>query len=643
MIISNLTIGSKRSKVLFIFQAILIVSYFAVLTKGHEIGDKISSSDLDMVIGKDLNKISENNKADNKNIENININVDENKNKFDQPGPQSLSIFSKLKSTFASFMNLNNDKNQNKINGYDSNLYSFASMTTEQSQTNTKATFNCKTNPKLKNLVISTNSVPNSEDFNVDILRDCEVSEMWRSRSMALKSCESPKRAIEGEDNLRRAFRFSYIASQNPNQNADLTESSIIISKMSLEFPKSAAESTLTKSKLTLNPGDVHDIYLNYDCKYSEESSASRDNWYKLKVSLEFADGLSQSFEFIKVCNASYIESVDASHFIILSFIFLVAYLSTKDFLKSRFEVIIVEKYTEMRNPENLMLIGLVVSLILIFLAVTGFFASWTTFVIIILAPISIAMIGEALLKYNDTLTHLESRSYEIPFIGSISFLFSLCLGFGLILVSLYFYTENWLLNNLIAIALALITIRLFKFTNFKLILIMFSLRFLYDLVWSYYYSQYFSENFRLSNSSQNHLPIKFLCPEFAATPFNSCNFLPIADIILPGILCTYAKIFDESKGINLYFWASNASLAAGLILNMFVYYSYKLPLPSFLFSGPLMILAVVIIAHNKGHFHKFVEGFSSTLLENNLDKNIRKISFQQKMKSGIQYVPPKI
>jgi hypothetical protein len=296
-----------------------------------------------------------------------------------------------------------------------------------------------------------------------------------------------------------------------------------------------------------------------------------------------------------------------------------------------------------MRNPENLLLIGLVVSLILIFLGVIGYFAAWITLVIIILAPISIAMIGEALLKYHDTLTQLESRSYEIPFIGSISFLFSLCLGVGLLLVTLFFYTENWILNNLIAVALALITIRLVKFTNFKLILIMFSLRFFYDLIWSHYYSQYFSENFRLSNNSQNHLPIKFLCPEFAPTPFNSCNFLPIADIIMPGILCTYAKIFDESKGINLYFMVANASLIAGLFLNLFVYYSYKLPLPSFLFSGPLMILTIIVFAHNKGHLQKLVEGFSSTILENNLDKNIKKISFQQKMKSGVQYVPPKI
>lgn len=645
MLMPNLSIRKKRRNFLLIIQLFVIISYFALITKTQE-----THSNIDLFRNANKNEYSnELLESSVLSIEKLNkIDYESNSKEIESNkenlNPNYFSIFTKIKTNFASLIKtdikiLNTNKNTTNEN---TNLISFAA-TTQQIQSNPKSTLNCKSNPKLKSLVISTNLDPDSEDFSIEILRECEISEMWRSSNLALKSCESPKRAIEGEDNIRRAFRFSYLAPQNPSLNSNLTESSIIINKMSLEFPTSAAESTLTKSKLTINPGDVTDIYLNYDCKSSEESNTRGDNWYKLKVLLDFEEGQQQSFEFIKVCNASYIESVDASHFIIISFIFLVAYLSTKDFLKSKFEVIIVEKYTEMRNPENLLLIGLVVLLILIFLGATGSFASWTTFVVVILAPISIAMIGEALLKYNDTLTHLESRSYEIPFIGSISFLFSLCLGVGLVIVTIYFYTENWIFNNLIAIALALISIRLFKLTNFKLIMIMFSLRFLYDLIWSYYYSQYFSENFRLSNNSENHLPIKFLCPEFAATPFNSCNFLPIADIILPGILCTYAKIFDESKGLNVYFLAANASLAAGLIFNMFVYYSYKLPLPSFLFSGPVMIITMVVLAHNRSHLDKFVEGFSSTLLENNLDKNLKKISFQQKMKAEVQYIPPKI
>ncbi len=648
MLKSNISIGQKRSKFIQLIQLSVIISYFALITNNQEIQTNNNLSNHINPI-QDLTNISEKNSISSKKIDIIQeLNLNQNEDMKDNKNPNYLSVlqFMKANIPFLIRTEKNNIEENKNINKKDNNIISF---TTQQSQLNSKTTLNCKSNPKLNNLVISTNADADSDEFNIDILRECKISEMWLSRNIALKSCETPKRAIEGEDNVRRAFRFSYLAPQNPIQSADLTDSSIIINKMTLEFPKSAAESTLTKSKLTLNPGDVTDIYLNYDCKYSEESRSKigGDNWFKLKVTIEFADKQQQSFEFIKVCNASYIESVDFSHFIIISFIFLVAYLSTKDILKSKFEVLIVEKYTEIRNPENLLLIGLVVSLILILFGVTGNFSAWTKFVIIILAPISIAMIGEALLKYYDTLTHLESRSYEIPFLGSISFLFSLCLCIGLVLVSFYFFSENWILNNLIAIAIALITIRLFKFTNFKLILIMFSLRFLYDLIWSYYFSQYFSENFRLSNNSQFNLPIKFVCPEFSSSPFNSCNFLPIADIILPGILCTYAKIFDESKEINVYFFSSNASLAAGLVLNMFVYYSYRLPLPSFLFTGPVMILTVVVIAYNKGHFHKFVEGFSSTLLENRLDKNIKKISFQQKMKSGMsanqQYVPPKI
>jgi len=499
--------------------------------------------------------------------------------------------------------------------------------------------FNCDINPKYKALHILTNSHENSDEFNVDILKDCEIQEMWKTQKNILRSCESPKRAIEGEDNIRRAFRFAYLP--NLNQNVTLNETeSIIIEKITLEFPKNVAESSLTKNKLILHPGDFTDIYLNYDCNNFEGGLLKfKDNWYKIKFILNFAGGDVQFFEFIKVCNASYIDSVDLSHFIILCFIFLVAYLSTKEYLKSKFEKIIVEKYTEMRNPENISLISLVVLFILIFFGVVNFFETWVSIVIIIFGPISIAMISEALLKYNNILTNLECRSYELPIIGSISFLFSLCLIFGFFIQMLFIYSQNWLLNNLIAISISLIIIRLFKLTNFKLIFIIFNLRFFYDLIWCINNSQYFTENFKLSNASFNNFPIKFLCPEFSQTPFNSCNFLPIADIILPGILITYSKIFDENKGIKIYFLSSNIGLAIGLFLTMIVYYVYKLPLPSFLFSGPLMIISILLVAYKIGHLQKFIEGFSSTLLESNMDNNARNQYLHHSVKAD--YIPP--
>ncbi len=528
---------------------------------------------------------------------------------------------------------------ENKNYYHNNNFNKFYSFSTIKSKDTINK--NCNEMQNLKFLRISTNSNENSDDFNVEILKDCEIQKMWKTRDDILKSCDSPKRVIEGEDNNRRAFRFSYLKS---NQISNLTES-IIINRINMEYPNKIAQSSLTKTKLILNPGDIIDIYLKYDCFINDNNSRNdfNENWYKIKILLEFKSLDTLSFEFIKVCDASYIESFDTSHLIIICFIFLVVFLSTKEFLKSKFEVIVVEKYTEIRNPENLLVIGLVISLILIFIGVINIFESWITLVILIIGPVSIAMITEASLKYNEILTHLENRSYEIPFLGSISFLFSSCLLLGIIITIIYFYTENWIFNNIIAIAVALITIRLFKFTNFKLILMMFLIRIFYDIIWTLFNSQYFTENYKLSHNSSNHLPIKFVCPEFSSTPFNSCNFLPIADIILPGFLNNYLKIFDEKKGGNLYFLTSTISLGFGLILNMIVYYLYKLPLPLFLFTGPIIITTIIVIAFNKGDFNKIIEGFSSTLLENNLDKNMKKLSFQQKIKSNVEYVPPKL
>lgn len=574
----------------------------------------------------------------------------------------SNDLFDSLKSKNSKENNFNNlNKNiddNNKGNKVNAHLFEYLRnlVMNKASDSNegknilkSKNVLNCEQYPKYKKLHITTNMHENSDNFNVDILNNCEIQPMWRSRVESLKSCESPKRVIEGEDNIRRAFRFKYDVENSREFHSNNTSISdrISINRISLEFPSSVAESSLTKSKIVLNPGDVIDIYINYDCLNKENSSAEQ-NWYKIKFNLEFGGASGeqvqyQSFEFIKVCNASYIEALDISQIIVICFIFVVVYFSTKDILKSKFEVIVVEKYTEIRNPENLLLVAFVVCLVLTFLGVVGLFEKWISLIIFIISPISIAMIGEALMRYYDVLSHLEHRSYEIPFIGSISFLFTSCLGIGLFITLIYYYSQNWIFNNLIAVAVSIITIRLFRFTSFKLISIMFCLRFIYDLTWSIFNSQYYTENFKLSNLSANFLPIKFLCPEFIPTPFNTCNFLPIADVILPGILLTFSKIFDESKYTTIYFMSSNIALIGGLVINMFVFYSYKLPLPSFLFTGPFMMVTILVIANNKADLHKLLDGFSSTILENHLEKNLKKISFRQKLSNqNIEYNPPK-
>jgi hypothetical protein len=479
----------------------------------------------------------------------------------------------------------------------------------------------CNKYANYKYLQISTNMNENSQDFNIHIMNNCEVSKRWIVREDNDRMCLISERVYEGEDNIRRAFRFTYRPEKSVKENLE-------IKNINLIYPKSVAETRISKNNITLRPGESYDIYIDYDCW--NMNMDKRSDWYKIKFVLEFEEGIKE-FEYFKICEANY-DGFDISQIIIICIIFLIIYASVKDYLQSKLEAIIVEKYSEIKNPENLFIITCVVFLILIFLHVIGVYHDFTEYVIFIVAPLSIAMIAEAGLKNNrltnpessdnvNWITNLEHMTYEIPLFGSVTMYFVVCLAIGLLSLLIWIYTHNWLVNNIISIAISIVFIRIFKFTSLKFILIIYILAIAYECVWINYYSSYSGENSKLTNLSSG-LPVKILCPELTSSPFNACNSLPIADIILPGIFLTYSRKYDEIKYGSMFFNIGVISLGIGLIINIIVYYTISLPTPSFFYTGPIMLIITLLIAYKREELYDFIEGFRSTSYENKSKDN---------------------
>jgi hypothetical protein len=497
-----------------------------------------------------------------------------------------------------------------------------------------KSELNCLESPIHKNLEITTNLNENSDDYNIVIMKDCEISEKWRVKPDNQKQCVIPERVFEGEDNIRRSFRFTY-------HTSNVYKDKIVIKSVSVDYPKNIAETSLTKDSLTLYPGESIDIYLDYDCLDMDEKKKVSDNWFKLRIDLEFENKQFKSFEYTKICTASYSDKLDFSHIVIIAFVFLIVFASVKDYLKSKVEGIIVEKFTEIKNPENLLIISLVIGILLIFLGVVNMLSSWVYIAIMIVGPLSVAMITEAILRKNLVLLHLESKTYEIPYLGSITMFFLVCLGSGLFVLFLWLETHNWFINNIFSITISIISIRIFKFTSFKFMGSIFILAWMYEYFWFYNKSNYYSENFKLTNNPPENLPVNLLCPELLSSPFSACSSLPIADIILPGIFLMYSKKFDESKYIQNYFYAGVGAFGAGLLVNLIVYYSYLLPTPSFLFTAPFILIATLAIAYRRQELYEFIEGFSSTIYENKAENNLNNYFEQQRKNNQNPYNPP--
>jgi len=108
------------------------------------------------------------------------------------------------------------------------------------------------------------------------------------------------------------------------------------------------------------------------------------------------------------------------------------------------------------------------------------------------------------------------------------------------------------------------------------------------------------------------------------SSPFSACSYISIADIVLPGLLLTYSKMFDTLHNSNdIYFNAGVIGTTAGFIIDVIVYYSQSLPTPCFLYTGPLILAVSIAIAISRTELNEYINGFASNVFENrSLEKN---------------------
>ena len=278
-----------------------------------------------------------------------------------------------------------------------------------------KPELNCSEEPYFNNFHISTNYNENSELFDVPILNQCKVNPMWVSKENKYSQCIITERVFEGEDNIRRVFRFRNIKAKNAQK--------IKITNILLLFDKLIADTTLSETQMTLAPGESKDIYLDYECHDKDETKSLNVPWFNLKVQVEFDNGKVANFEMIKICTATYTNKLDLSHLLIIVIGLLIIYFSAQDYLKSDMEIVLLDKFHEMRNPENLTLMTLIIGLLFIFLGVVGFFPLFAYYMSIITGILSIALVLQAVFHKGNVLANIQpltkfptsalSRSYS--------------------------------------------------------------------------------------------------------------------------------------------------------------------------------------------------------------------------------------
>jgi hypothetical protein len=101
------------------------------------------------------------------------------------------------------------------------------------------------------------------------------------------------------------------------------------------------------------------------------------------------------------------------------------------------------------------------------------------------------------------------------------------------------------------------------------------------------------SYNNYIINLFQN--PVMLVMPSITKELYRRCAWLPITAILFPGLVLSYLRRFDKSRGTYLYFIIGLISFYAGSVLWMLIDLETVHSLPFAIISEPITIVIVVI------------------------------------------------
>ena len=488
---------------------------------------------------------------------------------------------------------------------------------------------NCDSNSILNSLEISTNL--NENEF-ISILNKCKINKNFlysNSKEFYGKYLLN----VYDEKNNFRNIKFYF----NP-VNKNFIKEKININ---LELINNINNDSITKKNFVLYSNENFETFIEYN-----NNNKKNLNWYKIILKIIINNNKENPIliQFYKINNKKYKNNKDFSFLILNILIFFTIYLNFNYNFRSTIEIIILRNYHEIRNPENLFIMSIVLIIILISFYTIDFLNIFIYFVLIFIIPLSISMIFEGISKNFKEYVKLgfNNKFYEIPiFEKKISYNTILSFLIGIIFLFLWILTKNWFICDLIAIGISLVSIRIFRFTNSKFLITIFILTIIYNIIWINKYSKIINNEIRFFNKNNINFPIRIIFPETSSNPFKSFISFPISDIVFPGFFLCYCKKFDTKKKMNLYLKFGLIGLGIGLIFNVIIFYGYGILTSSFLFTGPFILILVLYFTFVHEDFDEFLNGFKSTEVGKNLEEkmleNVNDNNNKNKRKETIQ------
>ncbi|KAH0787560.1 signal peptide peptidase-like 3 [Histomonas meleagridis] len=161
----------------------------------------------------------------------------------------------------------------------------------------------------------------------------------------------------------------------------------------------------------------------------------------------------------------------------------------------------------------------------------------------------------------------------------------------------IWFFTEHWLVTNLITFCICVAGITFIKITSFKICLLVAICFIIYDVWWVFLSPLVFGESVMVeaATSASSHIPAAF------AAPRGDHNALIGAgDVVIPGIVLDFFLRYDQKKDTR-YFEVSFGCYILGVALSWIMVSVMNHGQPALLWIFPSVLIPTVSIAACKG------------------------------------------
>ncbi|KAI5655467.1 hypothetical protein M9H77_32654 [Catharanthus roseus] len=208
---------------------------------------------------------------------------------------------------------------------------------------------------------------------------------------------------------------------------------------------------------------------------------------------------------------------------------------------------------------------------------------------------------------------HTARSFIKIPFFGAVSYLTLAVLPFCIAFAVLWAVYRNlsfaWIGQDILGIALIITVLQIVRVPNLKVGTVLLSCAFMYDIFWVFVSKKFFKESVMIvvargDRSGEDGIPMLLKIPRLF-DPWGGYSIIGFGDILLPGLLVTFALRYDWLAKKNLrggyFLWAM---LAYGLGL-LITYVALNLMdghgQPALLYIVPFTLGTFIMLGRKRG------------------------------------------